>query len=54
MNIRPFLEKLPSLYTDWGTNAMQPKTDAFGEILKQLKQPTTANFLQLLSSAAEY
>ena len=54
MNIRPFLEKLPSLYTDWGTNAMKPKTDAFGKILEQVKQPTTANFLQLLSSAAEY
>jgi hypothetical protein len=54
MNIRPFLEKLPSLYTDWGTTAMQPKTDAFGEILEQVKQPTTANFLQLLSAAAEY
>ena len=54
MNIRPFLEKLPSLYTDWGTTAMQPKTDAFGEILEQVKQPTTANFLQLLTSAAEY
>jgi len=54
MNIRPFLEKLPSLYTDWGTTAMQPKTDAFGKILEQVKQPTTANFLQLLSAAAEY
>ena len=54
MNIRPFLEKLPSLYTDWGTTAMQPKTDTFGEILEQVKQPTTANFLQLLRAAAEY
>jgi cyclopropane fatty-acyl-phospholipid synthase-like methyltransferase len=54
MNIRPFLEKLPSLYTDWGTTAMQPKKDTFGKILEQVKQPTTANFLQLLSSAAEY
>lgn len=54
MNIRPFLEKLPSLYTDWGTTAMQPKTDTFGEILEQVKQPTTANFLQLLTSAAAY
>jgi protein O-GlcNAc transferase len=33
---------------------MQPKTDAFREILEQVKQPTTANFLQLLSTAAEY
>ena len=54
MNIRPFPKKLPSLYTDWGTTAMQPKTNSFGEILEQVKQPTTANFLQLLTSAAEY
>jgi ubiquinone/menaquinone biosynthesis C-methylase UbiE len=33
---------------------MQPKTDAFAEILEQVKQPTTVNFLQLLSAAAEY
>ena len=33
---------------------MQPKTDAFAEILEQVKQPTTANFLRLLSAAAEY
>ena len=38
MNIRPFLEKLPTLYTDWGRTAMQPKTDAFGEILEQAKR----------------
>jgi len=54
MNIRSFLEQLPSLYTNWGSTSMQPKTDAFGKILEQVKQPTTANFLQLLSSAAEY
>lgn len=54
MNIRPFPKKLPSLYTDWETAAMQSKTDAFGKILEQFKQPTTANFLQFLSSAAEY
>jgi cyclopropane fatty-acyl-phospholipid synthase-like methyltransferase len=54
MKIQAFLETLTGCYTDWGTTAMQPKTDSFGEILEQVKQPTTANFLQLLSSAAEY
>jgi SAM-dependent methyltransferase len=54
MNIIPFLEKLPTLYTDWGSTAMQPKTNSFGKILEQVKQPTTANFLQLLRWAAEY
>jgi cyclopropane fatty-acyl-phospholipid synthase-like methyltransferase len=54
MKIQAFLETLTECYTDWGTAAMQPKTDAFREILEQVKQPTTANFLQLLSSAAEY
>jgi len=54
MNIALFLEKLTTLYTDWGTTAMQPQTNSFGKILEQVKQPTTANFLQLLSAAAEY
>ena len=54
MKIQAFLETLTGCYTDWGTTAMQPKTNSFGEILEQVKQPTTANFLQLLSAAAEY
>ena len=54
MKIQAFLETLTERYTDWGTTAMQPKTNSFGEILEQVKQPTTANFLQLLTSAAEY
>ena len=55
MQIRPFLDILPSLYEHWGTTAMQPKTaEPFREILEKVEQPTTANFLQLLTSAAEY
>jgi ubiquinone/menaquinone biosynthesis C-methylase UbiE len=54
MKIQAFLETLTERYTDWGTTAMQPKTNSFEEILEQVKQPTTANFLQLLTSAAEY
>jgi SAM-dependent methyltransferase len=55
MQIRPFLESLPSLYEHWGTTAMQPKkAEPFREILEKVEQPTTANFLQLLTSAAEY
>ena len=55
MQIRPFIESLPSLYDHWGTTAMQPKTaEPFREILKKVEQPTTANFLQLLTSAAAY
>ncbi|MEB3192839.1 MAG: methyltransferase domain-containing protein [Snowella sp.] len=55
MQIRPFLDILPSLYDHWGTTAMQPKTaEPFREILEKVEQPTTANFLQLLTSAAEY
>ena len=55
MQIRPFLDILPSLYDHWGTTAMQPKkAEPFREILEKVEQPTTANFLQLLTSAAEY
>lgn len=55
MQIRPFLDILPSLYEHWGTTAMQPKAAVpFREILEKVEQPTTANFLQLLTSAAEY
>jgi len=54
MKIQAFLETLTECYTDWGTTGMQPKTHTFREILEQVKQPTTANFLQLLTSAAEY
>lgn len=55
MQIRPFLESLPSLYEHWGTTAMQPKkAEPFREILGKVEQPTTANFLQLLTSAAAY
>lgn len=55
MQIRPFIESLPSLYEHWGTTAMQPKkAEPFQEILEKVEQPTTANFLQLLTSAAEY
>jgi SAM-dependent methyltransferase len=55
MQIRPFLESLPSLYEHWGTTAMQPKkAKPFREILGKVEQPTTANFLQLLTSAAAY
>jgi SAM-dependent methyltransferase len=55
MQIRPFLDILPSLYNHWGTTAMQPKAAVpFREILEKVEQPTTANFLQLLTSAAAY
>ncbi len=33
---------------------MQPKKQSFREILDQIAQPTTANFLQLLTSACEH
>jgi glycosyltransferase involved in cell wall biosynthesis len=55
MQIRPFIDILPSLYEHWGTTAMQPKAaETFREILEKVEQPTTANFLQLLTSAAAY
>lgn len=54
MNIRPFPKNCLVSTPIGGTAAMQSKTDAFGKILEQVKQPITANFLQLLSAAAEY
>ncbi|MFM7191932.1 MAG: hypothetical protein ACKOX2_14125 [Microcystaceae cyanobacterium] len=53
MQIRPFLERLPTLYQDWGKAEMQPKESNFETLLATVQQPTTANFLTLLRSAAD-
>ena len=54
MQIKPFLEILPTLYLNWGKNTMMTPTNAFQSILEQVEQSTTANFLQLLAAATEY
>ncbi len=54
MQIKAFLETLPTLYRDWGSNSMQPIGESFDDILEQVNQPTTPNFLTLLTAASKY
>lgn len=51
MDYNRFIAQLPSLYHNWGQEAVQPKSAQFQVALSQLEGMTTANVTQLLNFA---
>jgi len=51
MDYRTFIERLPSLYENWGQATVQPKSSQFRGALQQMRGFTTANVTQLLNFA---
>jgi predicted O-methyltransferase YrrM len=53
MDYHQFLEQLPSLYENWGTDYIHPKSNRFYEAGKYLSGMTTTNVMQLLNFAVK-
>lgn len=53
MDYQTFIDRLPSLYENWGQDSVAPKSDRFCRVLKEVSGMTTANVMQLLNFAVE-
>lgn len=53
MDYQTFIDRLPSLYENWGQDSVAPKSDRFDQVLKEVSGMTTANVMQLLNFAVE-
>lgn len=51
MDYQRFLTQLPTLYNHWDSDAVQPKTARFRQVLNQIQGMTTPNVMQLLNFA---
>jgi len=54
MNLKEFIQALPSLYDNWGKGDLTPKCDQFAQILEDLDGLNTAPILQLLNCAVGF
>jgi hypothetical protein len=54
MDHQRFLERLPTLYEDWGKPSVRPRSAGYAEVLASMRAMTTANVLQLLNFALEF
>lgn len=51
MDYLRFLTELPCFYSNWGNDAVSPKSDRFQQVLNQVEGMTTASVMQLLNAA---
>jgi hypothetical protein len=51
VDYKRFLERLPSLYQDWGQTSARPQSSRFQEVLVRVRGMTSPGVLQLLNSA---
>lgn len=54
MKFQIFVEQLSSLYENWGTAQVYPKSSQFQQIINQVETTTTPNVMQLLNLAVEF
>ena len=53
MDYQIFTQYLSSLYENWGTSQVHPKSPQFQQIINQVETTSTANVMQLLNLAVE-
>jgi protein O-GlcNAc transferase len=53
MDYQTYIQQLPERYENWGTDAVQPKSDRFQAVLNQVQGMTTTSILQLLNAAVD-
>ncbi|MBK4729187.1 tetratricopeptide repeat protein [Oxynema sp. CENA135] len=53
MDYQKFITQLPTLYEDWGTDTVKPKSPRFDRVLEQVESMTTTTVMQLLNFAVE-
>ena len=53
MDYQRFIDRLPALYEDWGTELLPPKSSQFQAVLDQLKGGATVAVMQLLNLALD-
>lgn len=53
MDYRKFVQQLPDLYDQWGSDSVRPKADQFQSVLQQVEGMTTPSVTQLLNFAVQ-
>jgi protein O-GlcNAc transferase len=51
MNYHRFAKELPSLYMDWASDGVSPRSERFQQVLRRVQGMTSVNVLQLLNFA---
>lgn len=51
MDYQTFIDRLPTLYENWGEKTVKPQSEKFQQVLDRVQGTTTANVMQLLNFA---